>query len=187
MNDRHRERRSGVHRDARRVGGTLHIFHQRMLAPDETGAADDEHDDRNKKLRACKIVLPQRSGRGAERQQDDAVPDNARLQQLGDGFSHGRFTPFQSHRYALARTGTISIHYSKCRRDLQARAQQNRADPTHRVWPKRRFYAFDKKKQKNLYTLGEICAILHAVWEKTPGMIHVGGTLGFCAAASPRH
>ena len=98
MNDRHREGGTCVYRDTDGVGGALHIVHERVLAPDETGAADDKYDDGDEQLRARQVILPQHGGRDAEHQHDNAVPDDARLQQFGNGFFHGRFASFPAEK-----------------------------------------------------------------------------------------
>ena len=93
------------------------------------------------------------------------------------GFFTAASLPFRrrkSERGNTTRTGIILTIIANERVIDKRPRPQIRAEATCFAVPERRFYAFDKLRQKILYTLGEMCAILHAVWEKTPGMIRAG-------------
>ena len=75
-------------RNALRVGRALHVAHERVSAPDGEKTADHHHDDGHNQLAHREIILVKKRRGRRKGQHDQAVPENARLQQLCNMLVH---------------------------------------------------------------------------------------------------
>ena len=86
--DGHRKRRARVDGDPFCVSCALHVAHERVSAPDGEKTADHHHDDGHNQLAHREIILVKKRCGRRKGQHDQAVPENAGLQQLCNMLVH---------------------------------------------------------------------------------------------------